>query len=278
MNLGCGRAADQQGDGKALPLHLGGNMYHLVQRRCDQTRQPDHIDIFTLCRFKDFRRWHHDAKVNDFVVVAGQHNANDVFTDIMHIALHCCHEDLTCGLLFAVFFGLDVRRQNSDGLFHHAGGFHHLGEEHFTRPKEITEHVHTVHQWPLNHVERAGCPLAGLFGIGLNEFGDAVDQGVFQSFFDRGLAPRHVLFLGLRAALTAIGLGKFQHPLCGIETAVENHIFAMVTQFRVDLGINGELSCVHDAHVHAVLDCMVEEHGMHRFSDGLVSAEGKRQV
>ena len=51
-----------------------------------------------------------------------------------------------------------------------------------------------------------------------------------------------------------------------------------LAQLRVDVVVDGELAGVDDAHVHARLDGVVEEHRVHRLAHRLVAAERERQV
>ena len=45
-------------------------------------------------RFQDFRRRHHDAEIDDLVIVALEHDADDVLADVVHVALDGRHHDL----------------------------------------------------------------------------------------------------------------------------------------------------------------------------------------
>ena len=48
---------------------------------------------------QDLRRRHHHAEVDHLVVVALEHDADDVLADVVHVALHGRHHDLAGGLL-----------------------------------------------------------------------------------------------------------------------------------------------------------------------------------
>ena len=72
-------------------------MRHFIQRGSDQAAQADHVGLFRW-RVEDFFARHHDAEVNDLVVVAGQHDADDVFADVMHIAFDGGEDDFALGL------------------------------------------------------------------------------------------------------------------------------------------------------------------------------------
>ena len=51
-----------------------------------------------LRRLEDLRRRHHDAEVDDLVVVAGEHDADDVLADVVDVALDGRHHDLAGAL------------------------------------------------------------------------------------------------------------------------------------------------------------------------------------
>src|SRR3546814_9221389 len=70
MHLGRGGAADQQRQRKALALHLGGDIAHLVEARRDQAAEPDDVGLLLLRFLKNAGTGHHDAEVDHPVVVA----------------------------------------------------------------------------------------------------------------------------------------------------------------------------------------------------------------
>ncbi len=200
----------------------------------------------------------------------------------MHITLHGRHQHLAGGLVLLTaiqaLFLFHVRKQNGDGLLHHAGGFNHLRQKHLSRAEQVTDHVHARHQRPFDNVQRAGGLLARLFRIGFDEFGNAVDQRVLQPLFDGKLAPGKILHLRLFFTRAAETLRHVKQPLRRVVAAVQHHIFAGLAQFRIDVVVNRKLPGIDDAHIHADLDGVVEEHGMHRLTHRLIAAEGEGQV
>ena len=122
-------------------------MDHFIQRRGNQTRQANDVDIFLACGIQNRLGWHHHPKVNDFKVITLQHHTDDIFTDIMHIALDGGHQDFA--VIFAsitLFLGsFDEGHQISHGFFHHTGRLHHLRQKHLAFTEQITNHIHAVH-------------------------------------------------------------------------------------------------------------------------------------
>jgi hypothetical protein len=52
---------------------------------------------FSRARGEDLVARHHDAEVDDLVVVTGEHDADDVLADVVDVALHGRHDDAALG-------------------------------------------------------------------------------------------------------------------------------------------------------------------------------------
>ena len=101
------------------------------------------------------------------------------------------HHFAVTGALF--FAGFDIRFEVGHRLFHHASGFHHLRQEHFTFAEQVADHVHAVHQRPFNHLNRAGSLLTRFFGVLFDKFGNALHQRIFETLFHVPTAPFRLL-------------------------------------------------------------------------------------
>ena len=132
-----------------------GDMHHLVERRRDQAGQADDVDLLVLRRLQDLGGRHHDAEVDDLVIVAGQHDADDVLADVVDVALDRRHQDLAGGLAFAIvdairgigdLLRLHVRQQPGDGLLHDPRRLHHLRQEHLAGAEQVADDIHAGHQ------------------------------------------------------------------------------------------------------------------------------------
>ena len=216
------------------------------------------MSAFSVARgLQDFRRRHHDAEIDHLVVVALEHDADDVLADIVHVAFHRRHHDLAVGAAprspRRVLFLLHEGHQVGDRLLHHARGFHHLRQEHLAGAEQVADDVHAVHQRAFDHVERALGAHARLLDVGLDEIGDAVHQRMRQPLLHRLFAPGEIDLLGLLPGAVEF-LGEIQQPLGRVGAAVEHHVLAGLAQFRIEIVIDRHLAGIDDAHVHAGLD------------------------
>ena len=236
MHGRSGRATDHQWLFQALALHLGSHLAHFLQRRSDQPRQADYIRVDLPRLRNDVLARNHHAEVGDLEIVTAQHDADDVLADVVHVALHRGHHDVAPAGRFisrtALFF-LDVRHQHRHGLLHHPRALHHLRQEHLARAKQVSDHVHSVHQWSFDHIQGPVGLLPGLLGVFLDVGVDALDQGMGQALVHRQFAPGFILFLFLRAALELLCDGE--QGLGGAGRAVQDHVLDRFAQLRIDL-------------------------------------------
>ncbi|MPM61346.1 hypothetical protein SDC9_108204 [bioreactor metagenome] len=93
MQLRRGGAADEQRHTKAGLFHFGGNNGHLFKRRRDQPAQSHNIGLFADNGLYNFFRRDHHSQIHNFVIVARQHDGNDIFSNVMHIAFHGCQHN-----------------------------------------------------------------------------------------------------------------------------------------------------------------------------------------
>ena len=138
MGLGGCRPANQQRHLHTAALHLLADINHLVEARRNEAREANHIDIMLNRCVEDFIARHHHAKVDNIIAVTLENHADDIFADVMHIALHGRHQDFPVGgsrrsQLFLLRF--HKGHEMGDRGFHHAGRFHDLREEHFACAK-----------------------------------------------------------------------------------------------------------------------------------------------
>ena len=164
-----------------------------------------------------------------------------------------------------------------DRLLHHPRRFDHLRQKHLARAEQVADDVHAVHQRAFDHRER---PVGGeprLLDVGGDVVGDAVHERVRQALFHRPLAPGEVGFLAL-LALPAEALGERKQPLGRIGPPIEHHVLAGLAQLRIEIVVDRHLPGIDDAHIHAGLDGVIEEHRVHRLAQAFVAAEGEREI
>ena len=85
--------------------------------------------------------------------------------------------------------GFHVGEKPSDRFLHHAGGFHHLRQKHFSRTEQIPDHAHAVHQRTFDHFQRPAVFHPSLFGILINEAINPLQQGILQTLLHTVLTP-----------------------------------------------------------------------------------------
>ena len=187
-------------------------MDHLIQRGRDKAGQADDVDLMFAGGIENLLARLHDAEINYIEAVALQDDADDVLADVVHVAFHRRHQDLAVGFGRGVqrFFRLHIRHQVGHRFLHDAGRLDHLRQEHLAVAKQVTDHVHAVHQWPFDDMQRSFALLAGLFGVGFDELVDALDQCVFQTLGDRQGTPGLIFLLLDGAAFLAVTVGQFQ--------------------------------------------------------------------
>ena len=188
MLLGGGGAADEQGRVDARAFQFLGDGDHLVERGRDQAGQADEVGLQALGLGDDLLGGRHHAEVGDGVVVAGEHDADDVLADVVDVALDRRDEEGALGGAADLLGGHEWLEVGDRGL-HDLGRLHHLGEEHLTLAEEFTDDAHTVHQRAFDDEQRLAQLEAGFLGVGDGMVVDALDQGVFEAGFDAELAP-----------------------------------------------------------------------------------------
>eukprot|EP00053_Salpingoeca_punica_P018065 m.175524 g.175524 ORF g.175524 m.175524 type:complete len:1311 (+) comp17350_c0_seq2:4566-8498(+) len=290
VDLGRGGAADEQRDLHAGALHFLGDIDHLVERGSDEARETDDVGLVLDGGLEDLRAGCHDTEVDDLVVVAAEHNSDNVLANVVHVALDRGNDNnaVVAGLLRGAGRKVGVgqltlllheRDEVSDGLLHHAGALDDLRQKHLARAKEVADNAHGVHERALNHVERARvqrrletCLLRVLFDVLV----DALHEGVLEALLHRQIAPGLVLLLGLDRG--GVRAGVLQQLLCAVGVAVPQQVLAELHEFSGDVAVDGQHAGVDNAHVHAGLDGVEEEDGMHGLADLVHATEREAEV
>ena len=166
------------------------------------------------------------------------------------------------------------------GLLHHARRLDDLRQEHLARAEQVADDIHAVHQRPFDHVDRPAAgrvnPRPDFFGVFHDEVRDAMNQRVSQALIDRLVAPFEVLFFLRGAGFEFIG--DFEETIRAVIATIQHHVFDAFAQFRIEILVHAELPRVHDPHVHARLNRVIEEHGMDGLAHRIVAAKRERHV
>ena len=134
----------------------------------------------------------------DLVVVAAEHDADDVLADVVDVALDGGDHELAlrlaraAGRLERQLLGFHERLEIGDGALHGARALHHLRQEHLAGAEQLADHLHAVHQRPFDHQQRPAVLRARFLGVLLDEVDHAVHERVRQPRLDRALAPLQI--------------------------------------------------------------------------------------
>src|SRR4029077_7044208 len=108
---------------------------------------------------------------------------DDVFANVMHVALDGRHHDPALWLRPPRFFRFHERHQVGDGLFHYTRTLHYLWQKHLSRAKQITDDAHSGHKRTFNHIEWPLGFWPRFLGIDVDLITNALTQRGFQTFF-----------------------------------------------------------------------------------------------
>ena len=173
-------AADQQRQREPAPLHLLRHLHHLVERGRDQAGETDGVGARLDGGVEDRVARDHDAEVDHLVVVAAEHDADDVLADVVHVALDGREHDRPLRPAVARLLVLHVRLQVRDRALHRARALDDLRQEHPAGAEEVADDLHPVHQRPFDHVERARRRRPRLLRVLLDEVDDPVHERVLE--------------------------------------------------------------------------------------------------
>ena len=136
MHARAGGTANQQryfADAEVVVfLHLGGHVLHFFQAGGDEATQAHNVCALNFGARQNLVARYHHAHIDDFKIVALKHHGDDVFANVMHVALDGRNDDFSFGLHIAAcgfkqqLFGFNVGQQMRHGLLHDPGTFHHL--------------------------------------------------------------------------------------------------------------------------------------------------------
>mmetsp|Transcript_28307 Transcript_28307/g.45537 ORF Transcript_28307/g.45537 Transcript_28307/m.45537 type:complete len:294 (-) Transcript_28307:293-1174(-) len=167
-----------------------------------------------------------------------------------------------------------------DCLLHHTCGFDNLGEEHLPGTEQVAHSGHALHQRALNDLQWLVKLLTCLLRVFIDVLHDPLDQGVSQAVLNAEFAPFRGLLL-LRAACSfALPrlLGVFQQIVRSFLVFVQNGILEQLQQVLWNVGVQRKCASINDTHVHTISDGVVEEDGMHRFTQVVESPEREGKI
>ena len=186
--------------------------------------------------------------------------------------------------------GFYVGLQNGDGLFHGACRLHHLREKHLSLAEQLTHHVHSSHQRTFDNIHGPRIFLQRLGKVFFQMVANALHQSLLKPFLERKRQSRNIFFRGscngvtcFSSSLLGVGLclqggSQFHKRLGSTLPTVQHNVLDGLQLVLWNIGIGHLSGGIHNAEVHALLDGMVKEDGMHGLADIVVAAERETQV
>ena len=216
--------------------HLACDVDHLVERRRDEPREADDVGAELERRVEDRVAGHHDAEVDDLVVVAAEHDADDVLADVVHVALDGREHDLALRSAGAAgrLLGLHERLEVRDRALHRARALDDLRQEHLARAEEVADDLHAVHQRPFDHLERPRRTRWRASSASSSMKSTMPCTSACSSRFCTGrVAPAEIALA--HRSLAAHGLCVLDEPLGRIGSPVEDDVLDALEQVRRDV-------------------------------------------
>ena len=278
MGLRCRRAADEQGNVEILSLHFLRHMDHLVERRRNQSAQADHVYLFFAGGLQYPFATDHDTEIDHLVVVAAEHDADDVLADVVYVSFHRGEQDPALAAGFSSFlFRFHERLQVRHGLFHDAGALDHLGQEHLAGAEQVADFVHAAHQRAFDHFDRPPGLQSRFLGVFLDIAVDSLDERVTKPVVHVPGAPFEIFF---RRSLhrAADFPGQFHQGLGGVRRTIQDHILDGFLQRGGNAVVDRQLAGIYDTHGKTRADRVIKKHRVNRFAHGIVAAERERHV
>ena len=253
MQGGCCRSSDEKRRLHASGSHFAAYLLHLVKRWGDQSADCYDVrsDFFRLV--KDGLLVYHHSQVNDLETVAAEHDACDVLSNVMDVALYGRDDNLR--LFASLVVSVHVWFEDAYGVSHHLGRLHDLRKEHLAISEEASDCLHASHERSLDDLQGTSVLLHRLFQVCFQGLGLAFDERVLQAVFQRcpirsGMTAAGITGLTGIVCLSVIaGLtGNLFHqsgslldqPLSRLRIRVENHILDAFEKFRFDIVIHLE--------------------------------------
>ena len=189
MHLARCRPTNHDRNIEVCPLHLTCHRHHLLEARRDETTESDDVSLqfdglfhYLMCR-------HHDTEVDDIVIVAAHYHADDVLSDVVHVALDRSKEHPSSLRCASLLLRHDGGLQQCYGTFHCARRLHHLWEKHLSAAEAFAHGVHALHEWTFDDIYGMGETLKCLRDISLEPVGHALHHSLGDAVGHRPGAP-----------------------------------------------------------------------------------------
>ena len=190
----CGkrRPAHQQRDLDARILQVASGDHHLLRALHQQPGKSDRIRVMLLVCLDQVLRRHLDAQVYNVIPVVLQNNFDEIFPNVMHVALHRRQHHLAAlrriRLLHELF-------QVAHRRLHGFRRLQYFGHDQFVRIEKPSDFRHPCHQWSIYDIQRWRTFPAFPLQINNQPVSRALDNVVRQPLVQRQIRRACFIFL-----------------------------------------------------------------------------------
>ena len=194
-------AAPPTSSGTRIPAsrRSRGGGDHLLRAFHQQAGKADGVGLMLLVRADQIFGRNFDAEIHHVVAVVFQDDLDEIFADVVDVALHRGENHL--GALFGVGF-LHELLEMIDGGLHRFGGLQHFGDDQLVVVEQPADFGHSGHQRAVDDVERGHA-----FGELAIEIGDEAVLRAFEDVIRQALIERQIF--GARFLARAGGAEMF---------------------------------------------------------------------
>ena len=130
-----------------LLLECFAEFFHLLERRSYQAADANKDRLVPQGGLENRLARHHNAEVNHLETVARQHDADNVFTDVVHVAIGRGKHNARFLPPVSLFrSGGVLCREDGNSVLHHLSRTDNLWQEHLSFAKQDTDMFHRLHE------------------------------------------------------------------------------------------------------------------------------------
>ncbi len=260
------RAADDNRELQPTALKLLHTQRHLLGRTDQQRAQADSVGVDFNRLFDDCVERHLLTQIVDGVAIVRQNGVDQIFADIVYIAVDRRQHDLALGRACLL---VEVLLQVAHRLFHDLGGLQHERQDQLTRAKLIADFLHCRQQHVVQDRNRGNAPRRAILhpcrqrriNVGVDRFLFAVNNLPVNALLNRQalgwIGP--LVFFGGYGVFVELNKARQR-----IVATVEDQVLADLALLSRHIGIGRNMRRIDDGRVQAGFDRVIQKDRVER--------------